>query len=169
MLMSPDPGGSSPALADAGISFKKVLRPGALQERKGPSIATEESIDLPTGGQVHAGFGGSVLVSQALSATRTMMHFTAALTRTQEQRSGRSLGVILEGPECWPVRPVSELSWERVGGDQATRGYLAGVIWQTRQGLTMDAAVKALDGAEHGLELRTGFTWHMQMHSGAHP
>ena len=42
-----------------------------------------------------------------------------------------------------------------------------GLIWQTRQGLAMDVALKFLDGGdEHGLELRTGFTWHMQVHEG---
>jgi hypothetical protein len=163
MLMSPDPAGISPALSDAEFSFKKVLRAGVLQERKGPSVATEEAINLPTGGQSHAGFGGSLIFSQGLSVTRTMLHVTAELARTQEQQVGRFLGVILEGPETWPVRPVGELSWERVGTDAGTRGYLCGIIWQTRQGLTMDAAVKALDGVERGCEFRTGFTWHMQL------
>jgi hypothetical protein len=165
MLMSPAPEEVSPALGDVGFSFKKVLRPGVLQKRNGPSIATEEGVNLPARGQSHAGFGASLIVSQPLSEARTMLHFTAELARTPERQTERSFGMIFEGPEAWPVRPVGELTWERVGADDGTRGYLAGIIWQTRQGLTMDAAIKALDGEEHGLELRTGFTWHMQVHT----
>ena len=167
MLMDPGPEGVPPQLAAAAIEFKKVLRPGSLQEKKGPSIATEESVRLPARGQPHAGLGASLIVSQPLTSAGAMLHFTAELARTQEQRAARSASVILEGPGRWPVRPVCELSWEREGDEAGIRGLLAGLIWQTRQGLTMDAGVKLLDGgAEHGLELRSGFTWHMQMHPG---
>jgi len=166
MLMHPDPKGVSPQLEGAAFEFKKVLRQGVLQKKKGPSIATEESIQFPSRGQSHAGFGASLIVSQPLSSARTMLHFNAELARTPEQQAERFVSAILEGPEAWPVRPVSELSWTRAGDETAVRGFLAGLIWQTRQGLTMDAAVKALDGGEeHGLELRTGFTWHMQGHA----
>ncbi len=167
MLMHPDPEGVSPQLTGAAFEFKKVLRQGVLQKKRGPSIATEESVGFPARGQSHAGFGTSLIVSQPLSSARTMLHFTAQLARTQEQQTERFASMILEGPEAWPVRPVGELSWERVGDETGARGLLAGLIWQTRQGLTMDAAAKVLDGgAEHGLELRTGFTWHMQVHAG---
>ncbi len=167
MLMHPEPDGVSPLLAGAAFSLKKVLREGVLQEKKGPSIASEESVLFPSRGQSHAGFGIGLIVSQPLSATRTMLHFNAELARTQEQLTERVVTLILEGPETWPVRPVGELSWEREGDEEAVRGLLAGIVWQTRQGLTMDAAVKTSDAGEvHGLELRTGFTWHMQVHKG---
>ena len=165
MLMHPDPDGVSPRLAEVALSLKKVLRQGALQKRKGSSIAMEGAILIPSRGQSHAGFGASLIVSRPLSSTRTMLHFNAELARTQERQTGRFASVILEGPETWPIRPVGELSWERAGDETGVRGLLAGLIWQTRQGLTMDAAAKTLDGgAEHGLELRSGFTWHMQVH-----
>ena len=167
MLLHPDPEGVSPRLEEAALELKKVLRPGVLQEKKGPSVATEGSVLLPSRGQSHAGFGASLIVSQPLSSVRTMLHFNAELERTQEQETGRFASVILEGPETWPVRPVGEFSWQRVGDETGVRGFLAGIIWQTRQGLTLDAAVKTIDGGEeHGLELRTGFTWHMQVHKG---
>jgi hypothetical protein len=165
MLMQPDPEGVSPRLNEAAFSLKKVLRPGVLQEKKGPSIATEGSVLFPSRGQSHAGFGASLIVSQPLSSTRTMLHFNAELARTQEQQTERFVSVILDGPETWPVRPVGELSWAREGDETRVRGLLAGIVWQTRQGLAMDAAVKTLDGGEeHGLELRAGFTWHMLVH-----
>jgi hypothetical protein len=164
MLMHPDPDGVSPVLQGTAIEIKKELRKGALQKRTGPSIATEESVQLPSRGQSHAGFGASLILSQPLLTSRSMLHFTTELARTQEQQTERFASVILEGPEAWPVRPVGELSWARTGEEPTVRGLLAGVIWQTRQGLTMDAAAKVLDGGdEHGLELRTGFTWHMQV------
>lgn len=167
MLMHPDPAGVSPRLSDAALSLKKVLRPGVLQEKKGPSIAMEGSVLVPSRGQTHAGFGALLIVSQPMTATRTMLHFNAELERTQEQQTGRFASVILEGPETWPVRPVGELSWAREGDETRVLGLLAGVVWQTRRGMTMDAAVKSIDaGEEHGLELRTGFTWHMLVHKG---
>ena len=167
VLMHPDPEGVSPRLNDAEFALKKVLRPGVLQEKKGPSIAAEGLVLIPSRGQVHAGFGGSLIVSQPLPFARTMLHLNAELERTPEQQPGRFVSVILEGPETWPVRPVGEFSWEREGDETGVRSFLGGIIWQTRQGLTMDAAVKTIDGGEeHGLELRTGFTWHMLVHEG---
>jgi hypothetical protein len=167
MPMHPDPESVSPQLEDAAFSFKKVLRRGVLQEQKGPSIATEESVLFPSRGQLHAGFGAGLILSQPLSSARTMLHFNAELSRTQEQQTERFVSVILEGPEVWPVRPVGEVSWDAVGDETGVGGFLAGLVWQTRQGLTMDMAVKTLDGgAEHGLELRAGFTWHMLVHKG---
>jgi hypothetical protein len=167
MLMHPDPEGVSPQVQEAAFEFKKVLRRGVLQNKHGPSIAMEESVELPSRGQSHAGFGTSLIVSQPLSSGKATLHFNAELARTPEQQTGRFASVILEGPETWPVRPAGELSWERVGDETGVRGFLAGLIWQTRQGLTMDVAAKTLDGGgEHGLELRTGFTWHMQVHTG---
>jgi hypothetical protein len=164
MHMSPDPESVSPGLQETAVEVKKELRRGVLQKRKGPSIATEAGVEFPAAGQAHAGFGASLIVSQPLPTLRTMLHFTTELARTPERQTARFASVILEGPEAWPVRPVGELSLEHTGGEPAARGLLAGLIWQTRQGLTMDAGVKALDGGdEHGLELRTGFTWHMQV------
>ncbi|MEO5989316.1 MAG: hypothetical protein ABIU54_03905 [Candidatus Eisenbacteria bacterium] len=167
MLMHPEPEGVSPRLEEAAFSLKKVLRAGVLQEKKGPSIATEESVLIPSRGQLHAGFGIGLIVSQPLSAARTMLHLNAELARTQEQLTERVVTMILEGPEEWPVRPVGELSWAREGDEDAVRALLAGIVWQTRQGLAMDAAVKTTDaGDEHALELRAGFTWKMQVHKG---
>ena len=167
MLMHPDLEATSPRLAETGFSLKKVLRAGVLQEKKGPSIAMEGSVLLPSQGQSHAGLGANLILSQPLSATRTMLHFNAELARTQEQQTERFVSVILEGPEAWPVRPIGEISWERVSDETGVDGFLAGLIWQTRQGLTLDAAVKTLHGGgEHGRELRTGFTWHMLVHKG---
>ena len=167
MSMHPDPGEVSPQLQEAAFSLKKVLRTGVLQEKKGPSIATEGSVLIPSGGQSHGGLGVNLIVSQPLSSARTMLHFNAEIERTQEQKTGRFLSAILEGPETWPIRPVGELSWQREGDDPEKRGFLAGIVWQTRQGLAVDAAIKAIDGGgDHGIELRSGFTWHMLVHEG---
>lgn len=88
----------------------------------------------------------------------------SALLRTLACSVARSASTILDGPESWPVRPVVELSLEREDDEPATREVLAGDIWQTLPGLTMDVAINILrGGVEHGPELRTGFTWHMQV------
>ena len=99
MLMHPDPHGVSPRIEEAAFSLKRVLRQGVLQEKKGPSIATEGSVLFPSRGQSHAGLGIGVILSQPLSSARTMLHFNAELARTPEQLTERFVSAILEGPE----------------------------------------------------------------------
>jgi hypothetical protein len=170
VFMNPDPEGTSRQLADVALQLKKVLRDGVLQEKKGPSFAAEGSILIPERGQAHAGVALALILSQPIERVGTMLHFNGELSQTQTQQTGRFLSLILEGPETWPVRPVAEVSWDRTGDEDAAKGVLAGVIWQTRQGLTMDLALKSVAaGDEHGVELRSGFTWHMRLNPAAIP
>ena len=165
LVMSSDSAGVSPKLEEPGLNAKKVIRAGVLQHEPGPSIATEESFLLPFRGVNHLGASASLVVSQPLPTARTMLHFNAVVARTQGLEWEEFGSVICVGPNDWPIRPAGEVSLERTGAERVTRGYLGGIIWQTRQGLTMDLALKRLDApAAHGLEIRSGFTWHMQFH-----
>jgi hypothetical protein len=147
-------------LDDFALSAKKVLRRGVLQGREGPSVATEAELQLPSKGAPGTGISAALILSQRW---RSMgMHVNVAVERTREHEPSLLVSVIGEGPERWPVRPAVEVSLERAGEESPVRGLLLGAIWQTRQGLTMDAAVRTASGDEHEFELRSGFTWKMQ-------
>ena len=70
------------------------------------------------------------------------------------------LGAIFEGPLGWTVRPVAELVYEREFGHAEVFAALAGVIWEAREGLAFDLAVRqaAVDG-EPETEIRAGLTF----------
>ena len=161
LVMSPDPERSLPRIDDASFVAKKVLRPGVLQERPGPSIATEEALLLPQSGEHRVGGSASLIVSQQWEDLGS--HLNAAVLRSREQEFAGFASIIADGPERWPVRPAAELSIGFQRNEPPVRGLVAGLIWQTRQGLTLDAAVRIATGLEHELELRSGFTWKMQL------
>jgi len=162
LVMSSDSAGVSPKLEEPAFNMKKVIRAGVLQKSAGASIATEESFLLPFRGVNHLGVSASLIVSQPILKAHSMLHCNVVGARTQALEWEEFGSIILTGPEDWAIRPCAEFSIEKIGADRGT-GYLAGIIWQTRQGLTMDAALKSLAAPEgHGLEIRSGFTWHMQ-------
>ena len=67
------------------------------------------------------------------------------------------LGVILEGPSTWKVRPVVEVFYDKVWTQTETRSVLAGAIWQVREDLSFDAAYRyALVGGRPVNEIRAG-------------
>jgi hypothetical protein len=85
-----------------------VLREGSLQEKPGPSIATEFGVLLPGINDQHE--TGAVLngiVSQRWDWGTGHLNFQIELTR--EQHADYFLDTIIEGPHDWPVRPVAEI------------------------------------------------------------
>ena len=108
-----------------------MLREGSLQEKPGPSIATEFGILLP-GIHDERGTGASVagIVSQQWSWAT--VHFNAAAALTREQHADIFVDVIVEGPHEWGVRPVAEFFHERDFGQFHTRSALVGAIWQLK-------------------------------------
>lgn len=161
MLMD---GTQAPRFEDLTFATKTVLRKGVLQEGEGPSIATEEAIHFPSTDQQGAGFSASLIVSHDVS--KAMVHLNAEFARTRAQEFGQFYSAIVEGPESWPVRPVAELTWEREGESTAESGILGGIIWQTRQGMALDLGLRTATADEHSVEVRTGFTWKLQVHKG---
>lgn len=151
------------ALVDNTVSFKHVLRRGALQEEQGPSVAAEYSLLLPELHGVHGtGFSLAGVVSQRRSAAT--VHLSAALARTREHEPDVFTGVILEGPYSWPVRPVAEVFAERATGSARVTSGLVGAIWRVRDGLSFDLGVRsAKSGDEPVHELRLGLTWAFSM------
>jgi hypothetical protein len=70
------------------------------------------------------------------------------------------LGTIIEGPSDWTLRPVAELVYEREFGESEMVAALAGVIWEVRDGLAFDFALRqaAVDG-DPETEIRMGVTF----------
>jgi hypothetical protein len=75
-------------------------------------------------------------------------------------RSDADSAAIVEGPHYWAVRPVAELFHEREFGRQRTGSALVGAIWQIRDTLSIDAAVRgARVNARTVGEIRLGLTF----------
>ena len=159
VALDPEPGEHRSALVDNAVSIKQVLRRGVLQDEPGPSIATEYGVLLP---DVHGrqGTGASVagIVSQRGDAGTA--HLNGVLSWTREHEPGLLLGVILEGPYAWPVRPVAEVFADQARGTARVNSGLIGAIWRVRDGLSFDVGVRsAKAGDDQTHEVRLGLTW----------
>lgn len=144
---------------DTALSLKGVVREGALQEKSGPSVATELSALLPT---VHAesGMGAewAVIVSQRWPDLT--VHLTGAAAWTRAHAAAVFGGLIVEGHDTWTVRPVAEVFVESEHELPTTVSGLLGTIWRVSDGLSFDAAVRrARAGGVNTTELRLGLTW----------
>src|SRR5258708_17859735 len=70
------------------------------------------------------------------------------------------LGTIIEGPSKWSVRPVAEFFVEKEFGQFNTISALVGLIWQLRDGLSVDVGLRhALTNGRPGNEVRAGVTY----------
>ena len=90
------PSGPS-SLSAAGAFLKGVVRPGSLQDKAGPSVATEFGVLLPDS-IGHSGFGASAawIVSQRWDWGA--IHFNAATTLTREHHERHLPGHHYRGP-----------------------------------------------------------------------
>jgi hypothetical protein len=148
-----------PSLAGAGVFLKHVLREGVLQDKNGPSIATEFGALLP-GIDADQVVGASVsgIVSQRWDWGT--IHFNATATLTRDQHADGFLGAIIEGPSTWKVRPVAEIFYENEVGTAQTYSALVGAIWQVDEHLSFDIGVRhALVGGHSQDEIRAGLTF----------
>jgi hypothetical protein len=147
------------SLVGNGASLKGVLREGSLQEKPGPSIATEFGLLLP-GIRAEHGTGAGVagIVSQRWEWVTFHLNGAAAVTR--QQHADLFLGVIGEGPHDWPVRPVAELFYERDFGRLETKSGLVGAIWQVHDALAVDVGLRGARVNDHTSgEIRAGLTF----------
>ena len=120
-------------LLDTDIFLKGILRRGTLQGESGVSIALEAGPLLPELGVFLRGWHWQLLGFVSL---------------------------ILEGPHDWAVRPVGEIYADHEFGNDTTYSALAGAIWQVRDGLALDAAVRyAAQPGNNDVEVRFGLTW----------
>ncbi len=144
---------------DTALSLKGVLRKGSLQEKTGPSVATEVSALLPTvNGESGVGAECAVIVSQRWPDLT--VHLSGAAAWTRAHTPGVFGGLILEGHDAWAVRPVAEVFVESERDLPTTVSGLIGTIWRVSDGLSFDAAVRhARAGGVNTNELRVGLTW----------
>jgi hypothetical protein len=151
------PSGPS-VLTASGAFLKHVLREGVLQDKAGPSIATEFGLLLPdsaVSNRLGASFAG--IVSQRFTWGTIHLNGEAALTR--DHNADVFLGAIIEGPITWKVRPVAEFFVEDEVNVARTVSALVGAIWQVNDKLSFDIGFReALTGGRPVSEIRAGFT-----------
>lgn len=146
-------------LGDTALSLKQIHRRGSLQEETGPSLGSECSILLPEiHGESRTGFGCLGIASQRWPATT--VHLNGGVFVNREHNWARLLGLIVEGPDEWTVRPAVELLAERTNNGARTNSALAGVIWRKEKNLSFDFGVRvARVGDQDVYEVRAGLTW----------
>jgi hypothetical protein len=147
------------SLTAAGAFLKHVLVPGSLQDKTGPSVATEFGVLLPdsTG---NSGVGASLagIVSQRWDWGT--IHLNAATALTRDHHADLFLGTILEGPSKWSIRPVAEFFYEKEFGKSETISGLIGLIWRVRDDLSFDVGLRhALTNGHPVNEVRAGMTF----------
>jgi len=147
------------------LLIKGVLREGSLQGGQGPSLAAEAGAFLPTlpaaGGP---GASLAVIASQRWPALAVHLNLEGDLAR--DGHAAFIAGAIVEGPDAWVVRPVSEffVAQESDSGVSPTLSALGGAIWRYNPSLAFDAAVRlAREAGERVVELRAGLTWAFQI------
>jgi hypothetical protein len=152
------PSGST-SLTAAGAFLKHVLQPGSLQDKSGPSVATEFGVLLPDStGSSGAGASLAGIVSQRWDWGT--IHLNAATALTREHHGDVFLGGIIEGPSKWSIRPVAELFYENEFGKAETISGLIGLIWQVRDNLSFDVGLRhALTNGHFVNEVRAGLTF----------
>jgi hypothetical protein len=155
-LLSP-PGPTS--LTAAGAFLKHVLIPGSLQDKTGPSVATEFGVLLPDSAG-NSGMGASVtgIVSQRWEWGT--IHINAETALTRDHHGDVFFSTILEGPSKWTIRPVAEIFYENEFGKEETISGLIGLIWQVRDDLSFDIAFRrGLTNGHPVDEVRAGLTF----------
>jgi hypothetical protein len=157
------PSGPS-TLTASGAFLKHVLREGVLQDKSGPSIATEFGLLLPdSDGSDRLGASLAGIVSQRWDWGTVHLNGEVALTR--DHNADVFLGAIVEGPIKWKVRPVAEFFYENEIGAARTVSGLVGAIWQVDDKLSFDVGLReALTNGHPVSEIRAGFTIGFPLH-----
>jgi hypothetical protein len=152
------PDSQGPNLIDNGVLLKSVLREGSLQDKSGPSIATEFGLLLPAT-RDDPGTGASIALIVSQRWQDLTLHLNAEVAMTRRQFVDTAYSVIIEGPYSWPVRPVAEFFYEREFGGSEIGSGLVGAIWQVRENLSIDFALRGgwIDGVAFK-EIRAGLT-----------
>jgi len=164
-LLNAEPGERVATSEDMGIAVKKVLRPGTLQDKKGPSLATEVEFQIPTTEERGAGISAAFIATH--KAGTVTLHFNGEVAHNREHAFGRFASVIGEiEPKNWKVEPVMELSVDREGNQATSHGILGGMLWEAAPSLTIDGAVRYASNSDREVELLWGFTWKKHVKGG---
>jgi hypothetical protein len=159
------PQGFGPISVSNAALLKYVVQPGVLQEKSGPSIATEFGALLPEVGGSGIGAGWAGIVSQRWDWGT--VHFNLAANLTPDQHAEVFVDTIIEGPNRWKVRPVAEFYFDNVFNEAQTYSALVGAIWQVNDKLSFDVAVRyALVDGRPVSEFRAGLTFGFPLNFG---
>lgn len=141
------------------ISLKHVLREGALQDRPGPSVAMEIGVLLPGINDDH-GTGASVAGVASYRWPLATVHWNVAESLTREHNKDSFVGMIVEGPEEWRVRPVAEIFHEHEIDTAHTTSVLVGAIWRAGDRLAVDFGFRDANTTDQRVrEVRAGLTF----------
>jgi opacity protein-like surface antigen len=146
-------------LVESDALLKTLLREGSLQEKSGPSIATEFGVLLPGINDEH----GTGAVLNGIISQRWdwgTVHLNTQIELTREQHADYFLDTIIEGPHDWLVRPVAEIFYERDVDQFRTRSALIGAIWQVQDNIAVDFGLRGAHVNDHTVgEIRAGVTF----------
>ena len=156
----PDEGGVQ--LEDPEFSLKAVIRHGVLQGVKGPSIALELGLLLPSTekGESDLGFKGVGILSDKISFFTFHVNLGGGADR--ENRNPFALwGVIGEAPVSPTFRFVGEFNGKHPDGGSYNNSGLLGFIWYSKElNSSFDAGVrKGISGETPDWEFTTGVTF----------
>jgi hypothetical protein len=154
---------------DTQLLVKAVLREGCLQEKSGPSVATEDGALIPTVGDPDSTGVGVYLggIVSTCFANDLIIHWNVEAQLLRANALGNHDidlfgGAIFEPPPSrYVVRPVVEVFVERDFelGIQTISG-LVGAIWRVHPKLALDVALReASIGGQGVSEVRAGFSW----------
>jgi hypothetical protein len=159
------PQGFGPISVSNAALLKYVVQPGVLQEKPGPSIATEFGALLPEFGGSGIGASWAGIMSQRWDWGT--VHFNLAANLTPDQHAEVFVDTIIEGPNKWKVRPVAEFYFDNVFNEAQTYSALVGAIWQVNDKLSFDVAVRyALVDGRPVSEFRAGLTFGFPLNFG---
>lgn len=159
------PEGAGPISVANAAFLKYVVQPGVLQDKSGPSIATEFGPLLPEIGGSGLGFSWTGIVSQRWDWGT--VHLNMETNLTPDQHGELFLDAIIEGPIKWTVRPVLEIYSDSVFDESQTFSALVGAIWQVQDNLAFDVGLRyALVNGRPVNELRAGVTFGFPLNLG---
>ncbi len=141
------------SIGNVSAFLKHVVRPGVLQDQSGPSVAVEFGPLLP-GFRADEGYGAHLagIVSQRWDWGT--VHWNLQAEYSRDHHPDAFAGAIIEGPEKWKVRPVAEFYYDNEIGVSRTLSALVGAIWQVREDLAFDVAIR------HAIVTDNGSNWH---------
>jgi hypothetical protein len=154
-----EPGTARVSLLGDDVLVKHVFLEGVLQGKTGISLAAEGGVLTP---EIHgsAGAGASLDVIASYRWSWGTVHWNEWFEYTREHHADLFNGVIVEGPYAWPVRPVTELFFDKDFAGGSTASALVGAIWVPNPSLALDAAVRlARADDDDAIEVRLGLTW----------
>lgn len=152
------PEAAGPISVTNGAFLKYVVQPGVLQDKPGPSVATEFGPLLPPSGGSGLGFSWTGIMSQRWDWGTA--HLNVATNLTPDQHGELFFDAIIEGPSKWTIRPVFEIYSDSVIDQTQTFSALVGAILQVRDNVAFDVGLRyALVNGRPVNEVRAGVTF----------